>query len=136
MRGKKYQTKLEEGKAIQLAVYYALLENKPKTAYFMFGSGKLYTQHNLVGENIIKIEAPVANPEQTVLDNTCNSVNYRWQELAAGDIEIGDNVKVADLPYFTETETKNLIPLDYDKTKKVKYGDSYSGLELFKGNIK
>jgi hypothetical protein len=133
---KKYQTKLEEGKAIQLAVYYALLENKPKTAYFMFGSGKLYTQHDLVGENIIKIDAPIAYPEEAVLDKTCNSVNYRWQELAAGDIEIGDNAKVADLPYFTETETNNLIPLDYDKTKKVKYGDAYSGLELFKGNIK
>jgi len=132
---KKYQTKLEEGKAIQLAVYYALLENKPKTAYFMFGSGKLYTQHDLVGENIIKIDALVANPEQAVLDKTCNSVNYRWQELAVGDIEIGDNAKVADLPYFTDTETNNLIPLEYDKTKKVKYGDAYSGLELFKGNI-
>ena len=71
--------------------------------------------------------------EKDVLSKASNSFTYRWEELAKGDIEIGDNAKLEDLAYFNETDDRSLIPLDSDK--KNKYADKYSGLELFKGKI-
>jgi hypothetical protein len=133
---KKYQTKLEEGKAIQLAVYHAVLDGNPATAYFMFDSGKLYTNHNLIGDDVIVVNVAVELEEASVMGKTINSVAFRWEELNKGDIEIGENIPVDQLSYHTETENRELIPLDISKTDKTKYGDRYSGLEFFKGKIK
>ena len=130
---KKYQTKVEEGKDIQLAIYHALLNNNPHTAYFMFDSGKLYTRHTFIGNNVITVNVTGILSEKDVLSKASNSFTYRWEELAKGDIEIGDNAKLEDLAYFNETDDRSLIPLDSDK--KNKYADKYSGLELFKGKI-
>jgi len=132
---KKYQVKLEEGKSVQLAIYYSLLDSSPKTGYFMFDNGKIYTGHDFKGENVVPVKIPDELNEPGVLAKTCNSLAFRWEELAKGEIEIGDNAVVTDLPYFNATGEKNLIPLDIDKKKKIKYGDAYSGLELFKGII-
>ncbi|MCX6306919.1 MAG: PD-(D/E)XK nuclease family protein [Bacteroidetes bacterium] len=132
---KKYQSRLAEGKSVQLAVYYRLLGTGPMTAYFMFDSGKLYTGHNLSGAGVVPVDVPADLTEQEVLAKTCNSLAFRWEELSRGDIEIGDNAGVADLPYYNATGENLLIPLEMDQSKKIKYADAYSGLELFKGNI-
>lgn len=132
---KKYQVKLEEGKSVQLAIYHSLLGTNPKTGYFMFDNGKLYTGQHFRGGNIVPVTIPQDLDEQGVLLRTLNSIAYRWNELAIGDIEIGDNTSVSDLPYFNAIGEKQLIPMEMDKKTKVKYGDVYSGLELFKGII-
>jgi len=132
---KKYQLKLEEGRSVQLAIYHCLLGTNPKTGYFMLDNGKLYTGHDLKGTNIVPVTIPKHFDEQGVLQRTLNSIAYRWEELSAGDIELGDNIGVSDLPYFNAIEEKQLVPLEMDKKTKKKYGDSYSGLELFKGSI-
>ncbi|MEI6173239.1 MAG: PD-(D/E)XK nuclease family protein [Bacteroidota bacterium] len=132
---KKYQVKLEEGKSVQLAIYSGLLDSALKTGYFMFDSGKLYTGHDFKGGNVIKVKIAEELTEPGVLSKICNSLAFRWKELENGDIEIGDNASLTDLPYYHATEEKKLIPLEMDKVKKIKYGDAYSGLEFFKGAI-
>ncbi|MEI6277521.1 MAG: hypothetical protein WCP08_16090, partial [Prolixibacteraceae bacterium] len=132
---KKYQAKLEEGRSVQLAIYHSLLGTDPKTGYFMFDNGKLYTGQHFRGEHIVPVTIPQDLDEQGVLLRTVHSIGYRWDELAIGEIEIGDNTSVSDLPYFNAIEEKQLIPFEMDKKTKVKYGDAYSGLELFKGII-
>ena len=132
---KKYQAKLEEGRSVQLAIYHSLLGTGPKTGYFMFDNGKLYTGQHFRGEHIVPVTIPQDLNEQGILLRTVNSIAYRWDELTIGEIEIGDNTSVSDLPYFNAIEEKQLIPFEMDKKTKVKYGDAYSGLELFKGII-
>ena len=133
LNNKKYLKKIEENKDLQLAVYYGLLGNNPGTAYFMFANGKLYTRHAFTGDNVVRITAPETLPESDVLEKICNSFNFRWEELSEGLIEIGDDVPIADLDYGVAVEEKNLVDLDESNGKK--YGDRYSGLELFKGFI-
>jgi hypothetical protein len=131
---KKYQKKIDEGKDVQLAVYFALLETMPHTAFFMFDSGKLYSRHSFIGPNVVLADGKGAFSESGVLARTCNSFRYRWEELSKGEIEIGDGNKLEELAYHNDAETQNLIPLDsYQKAKST---ESYSGLELFKGKIK
>jgi hypothetical protein len=127
---KKYQTKLEEGKAIQLAIYAAMLENRPRTAYYLLESQSLCSLYDFLGDNVKKAEGI---SEKEVIDKTINSVSYRWEELAKGDIEIGDGQNIDEIEYNINTEDHNLIPLD--NYKKLKYADRYSGMELFKGEI-
>jgi len=131
---KKYQKKIDEGKDVQLAVYFALLETMPYTAFFMFDSGKLYSRHSFIGPNVVLADGKGAFSESGVIARTCNSFRYRWDELGKGEIEIGDGNNLEELAYHNDAETQNLIPLD--SYKKAKSTESYSGLELFKGKIK
>ena len=91
--------------------------------------------NDFTGANVVKINITADVIEAEVLLKTSNALTFRWNELSLGDIEIGDNVKADDIPYFKATGEKNLIPPDIDKKKKTKYGDAYSGLEFFKGDI-
>lgn len=135
-RNTKYRTRIEKGKDIQLAVYSGLTGNNPKTAYFMFDTGMLISRHAFTGTNVIAVDGGNMKTEEEVLQMAVNSFKYRWAELAQGKIEIGDGCDVENLDYFRDMEVNNLIPLDMDEKKNKKYGDLFSGLELFKGTIK
>lgn len=132
---RKYHGKIEDNKDIQLAIYYGLLGSQPKTAYFMLDSNRLYSRHDFRGEHITRVNVPDDLGEDTVLEMATRSFRFRWDELGQGRIEIGDDALLEELDYFLETENLALIPLEADEKKKRKYGDRYSGLELFKGFI-
>mgnify|MGYP000538429550 CR=1 FL=1 len=58
------------------------------------------------------------------------SIEFRWNELNAGKLEIGDAILLTELDY---NQIDGLINLVSDK--KVKELNKYSSLDLFKGNL-
>jgi hypothetical protein len=91
----------------------------------------LITNETFIGNNIVTV-----NPSfsiQNVLDKLKVTLEYRFNELQEGKLEIGEGSKLADLELFHKA---GIILPPHDSKKKEKKQNSYSGYDLFKGLIK
>jgi len=129
----KYKTVLEKNRAIQLAIYEAMLMNHQdhsqsvRTAYFVMPLGKLFSTDSFIGDNCEQI-----NPQNTddVMTKLRNGYAERVKEISEGRIETADNVPVKDLEY---TKAGNIYPLEDDGAKKEpkKAENKYSDYKCF-----
>ena len=126
---KKFNEKIDKNEAIQLSLYAAALGDKDLTqsGYFLLNQNKLITAANLKGK-FPKVGIEFSN--QLVLDKIKKSIEFRWNELNTGKLEIGDAILLTELDY---NQIDGLINLVSDK--KVKELNKYSSLDLFKGNL-
>jgi len=131
-----YYSKLQENKAMQLAIYAALVvanENKGSnviSAYYQMPRNSLYTtsdifinQHNVV----------VIHPQESIdiMPLVVNSYRYRREQLEQGIIETGELLLLTDLDYYNNQDDKHLYPLD-KKSANIKADNSYSNYKPFK----
>jgi hypothetical protein len=129
---KKYVEKIKNNEAIQLTIYTAAINNRElsNTGYFMLNQNKFITAvENLKGNNILVVESQISNQE--VLDKIKRSLEFRWDEIKKGKLEMGDNVSLEGLHYHNEN---GVISLPEDNKVKKEY--PYSGYKLFKGLLK
>jgi hypothetical protein len=122
----KYKKLLEKNRALQLALYKALLNKrdpnkKVRTAYFEMPKGVLYTSDPFVGENVVT----VGEKNPNIMDSVRKGYETRVNELTSGEIETADGFPITDIPYGEET---GVYPLDSEgvrQPKKVenKYSD-------------
>ncbi len=129
----RYREMIKEGKAIQLALYSAILESNgydvSKTAYYSLSESRLISASEFKGEDLVHIkEAP---PNETVLERTANSLAYRLNQLSKGILEEGEEMLLEELDYFKDQAENILIPLDNKDKKKKK--NFYSHFEILKG---
>ena len=144
LRDKKYLSKIEENKDIQLALYYAMLKKEMdrniRTGFFLFNTGNLYTRSEFDGENVKIISVDESGGEDYVLNKIAESVQFRRKEFSEGKIEIGEEFPLEDLDYYEgkDADPKTRITLDEAKigNKQVKKRNYYSSMELFKGLIR
>lgn len=136
--GQRYKSKVEEGRAIQLALYSKAIE-KDKNArvsfsgYYSFREQELYSDCTpaFPAEGFERI-API-QPGDT-FTKVCNSFLYRKQQLASGILEEADGLALADIQYLRDISALNLLHLDNgeDETKKYAYGDEN---HILKGDL-
>jgi hypothetical protein len=129
----KYKTVLEKNRAIQLAIYEAMLKNHQghsqsvRTAYFVMPLGKLFSTDSFIGDNCEKI-----NPQNTddVMTQLRNGYAERVKEISEGRIETADNAPTGSLEYAT---TPGVYPLEDDGKKKdaKKVENKYSDYKCF-----
>ena len=128
----KYKTVLEKNRAIQLAIYKAMLMNHQdhsqsvRTAYFVMPLGKLFSTDSFIGDNCEQI-----NPQNTddVMMQLRNGYAERVREINQGFIETADNALVKDLKY---TQAGNIYPLEDDgKKEPKKVENKYSDYKCF-----
>ncbi|TVR38381.1 MAG: hypothetical protein EA392_09785 [Cryomorphaceae bacterium] len=127
---KKYIKKIEDGAAIQLALYTAALNEREqaRTAYFLLDQGKLLTAADLKGRGVQKVPSTAGNSE--ILSKLKRSLEFRWSELRQGKVEFGEGPDLSSLAYHQEP---NLIPLpEENNTKKT---IPYTGFNFLKGTL-
>lgn len=127
---RKYFDKVQENRALQLALYKKAIETDKGAGvslcgYYIFPKAALYTA-----------DIPVVRPQgfepvekirhEDTFTQVCNSYKYRRQQLSEGILEEADGAALADLQYFSDMVSCNLYHLDsYDKiTKDYAYGNS------------
>lgn len=114
----KFKTILEQNRAIQLAIYKAMLEKHEqhsgpvRTAFFVMPEGVLYSADEFVGENCKQISPKIP---ADLMDQLRNGYAERVREINEGQIETADNQPVASIEYM---EAKNVYPLE-QKGKQV-----------------
>ena len=128
----KYKTVLEKNRAIQLAIYKAMLMNHQdhsqsvRTAYFVMPLGKLFSTDSFIGDNCEQI-----NPQNTddVMTKLRKGYAERVKEISEGRIETADNVPTGKLEYAT---TPGVYPLEDDgKKEPKKVENKYSDYKCF-----
>ena len=126
----KYKKILEDNRAMQLAIYEAMLmkhENHSpsvRTAYFVMPSGILYSTNEFSGDNFQHVNPKI---QAEVMLQIRNGYKERVCEINEGKIETGDNYPLTDLDY---TNAKNVFPLN-SEGKKVKAENLYSDYKCF-----
>jgi hypothetical protein len=134
---KYYEKKMLDNKAMQLALYAALVtkedENAPSAkAYYILPSHLLLTtDSNLHGENVKTISPTDVDD---LLPKIKASYEYRRNQIESGTIETADGCIMEDIPYVKDTEEKNLYPLDEYEGKKST--NQYSNYKLFNSDKK
>ena len=114
----KFKTILEKNRAIQLAIYKAMLEKHEqhsgpvRTAFFVMPEGVLYSADEFNGENCKQISPRIP---ADLMDQLRNGYAERVKEINKGKIETADNKPVASIDYM---EVKNVYPLE-QKGKQV-----------------
>lgn len=114
---KKYVPVLEKNRALQLAIYKAMLLNHdqpPKavrTAYFVMPYGILFSTDNFFGENCELITPKI---KAELMPQIRNGYAERVREISEGRIETADNMPVKDIPY---AQAENVYPLKDDGKK-------------------
>ena len=129
----KYKTVLEKNRAIQLAIYKAMLmkhdvhSQSVRTAYFVMPEGKLFSTDSFIGENFEHINPKL---QVDVMTQLRNGYAERVKEISEGRIETADNVPVKDLEY---TKSGDVYPLEDDGTKTYpkKEENKYSDYKCF-----
>jgi ATP-dependent helicase/nuclease subunit B len=127
---KKYKEKIENNEEIQLALYTAALKDRTNTitGYFLLNQNKLFTTAALVGDNVVQISSE--NTTAHVLSKIEKSVQYRWNEIQSGKLEIGDGMSQDLLAYSKETDL-----IQFPIKDKMKEPSKYSNFDLFKGKL-
>lgn len=123
----RYDKKLTENRAAQLAIYTALLKSKTDdreipTGYFVMPNGRLYTTHQFQRVNVNDVQVVDIDKDKAgdLMERINNSYIYRRQEIEKGRIE-KNGVAVAGLDYHEDTEEKNLFPLaEYENLRHEK----------------
>lgn len=129
----KYKNILENNRAMQLAIYQAMLmkhENHPnavRTGYFVMPIGKLYSADEFFGDNCEKI-FPKTKAE--IMVQLRNGYAERVREINSGHIETADNQPIKELNY---AKVENVYPLEDDGKKKEpkKIENLYSDYKCF-----
>ncbi len=131
-----YRRLLQNNIAIQLELYKQVLANvdhRPisRTGYFVMPMARLLSLDDFAGPDCEKI---AATSDASVIHQIVNSFHYRFKEISAGKIEIGEDKDVEALDYFTSTDDLNLLPLPLNRVdKSLKDGNRFSDFNLFRG---
>lgn len=127
---KKFKEKLEKVDAVQLAIYTAAINDVDlsNTAYFILSENKLITSASIKGNNIE--EVPVSYTNKDVLKRMKDSLEFRWQQIHQGKLEIGEDFVLTDLEYYDDDRIS--LPVNNKKKKVI----PYTGYNLFKGTLK
>ena len=128
----KFQKKLEKNRALQLAIYQAMLKKHSgesavvRTAYYVMPQGKLFSSDIFKGANF-ELIIPVSQDD--VMDQLRKGYTERRREINEGIIETADNILVNELVY---TQSENVFPLaENDTPKYTKAENKYSDYKCF-----
>lgn len=123
---------LEKNRALQLAIYKAMLlnhEQPPKavrTAYFVMPYGILFSTDHFFGENCELITPKI---QAELLPQLRNGYAERVEEISKGRIETADNLPIKDIPY---AQADNVYPLDAEGVREPKKAENkYSVYKSF-----
>ena len=125
----KHQTALEKNRALQLAVYEAMLKKHEehsgavRTAYFVMPYGVLYSTYSFTGDNCVSVKP---KKQVDIMEQLRNGYAERVKEISEGGIETADNELVENLDY---TKAGNVFPLEEKSGKKVE--NKYSDYQCF-----
>ena len=114
---KKYESVLQNNRALQLAIYKAMLmnhEQPPKavrTAYFVMPYGILFSTDEFLGENCELITPKI---QAELMPQLRNGYAERVKEINEGRIETANNQPIKDIPY---AQAENVYPLEDDEKK-------------------
>lgn len=111
----KYQGFITKNAALQLALYKELVVqelgmNVVATAYFLMPENHLYSTYEFKGDNSVQLEEQ-ENVGKELFSQVKNSHKYRLQQLAKGDIELGECEDPSELQYYIDSVQKELMPL-------------------------
>jgi hypothetical protein len=129
----KFQNVLEKNRALQLAIYQAMLKKHSgksaivRTAYFVMPQGKLFSTDIFNGANF-ELITPASQDD--VMNQLRKGYTERRREINDGIIETADNMPVKDLDYTKATGT---FPLEDNeaKTSPKKAENKYSDYKCF-----
>ena len=107
----KYKDVLKDNRALQLAIYKAMLEKQKsrqsvRTAYFVMPYGKLFSTDEFIGDNCEHITPRI---KVEVMKQVRNGYAERVKEIKEGRIETADNKPILDIEY---ARAENVYPLD------------------------
>lgn len=129
---KKYESVLQNNRALQLAIYKAMLEKhhpatkSVRTAYFVMPYGILYSTDEFRGENC---ELITPNIQAELMPQLRNGYAERVEEISNGRIETADNQPIKDIPY---AQANNVYPLDAKGVREPKKAENtYSVYKSF-----
>ena len=130
----KYKDVLENNRALQLAIYKAMLEKHEdsprnvRTAYFEMPLGKLLSTDNYFQGDYCEFIKPEAVDD--IMEQVRRGYSKRVEEINNGIIETADNVLLTELDY---AQTGGVYPLEDDGKKKGprKAENKYSDYKCF-----
>ena len=128
----KFKTVLEKNRALQLAIYKAMLMNHEnhsqsvRTAYFVMPYGKLFSTDSFYGENCELITPKL---QSDIMAQLRNGYAERVKEISEGVIETADNQPIHELTY---AQAGNVYPLDAEGVREPKKAENlYSDYKCF-----
>jgi len=128
----KFQTVLKKNRALQLAIYEAMLKkhsgesSSVRTAYFVMPQGKLFSTDNFIGENFEQIQP---SSDAVVMDQLRKGYTERRKEIDEGIIETADNLPIKDIPY---AQVPDVFPLESEGSRPEKKTENkYSDYKCF-----
>jgi hypothetical protein len=128
----KFQKTLKNNRALQLAIYKAMLEKHPghpqavRTAYYVMPLGKLFSTDNFSGSNF---EMITPDSQGDVMDQLRKGYTERRREINEGKIETADNEPIGNLEYAA---TLGVFPLDSEGSRPAKKTENkYSDYKCF-----
>ena len=123
---------LENNRALQLAIYKAMLLNHdqpPKavrTAYFVMPYGILFSTDHFLGENCELITPKI---QAELMPQLRNGYAERVKEISEGRIETAGNMPIKGIPY---AQAENVYPLDAEGVREPKKAENmYSVYKSF-----
>ena len=123
---------LENNRALQLAIYKAMLLNHdqpPKavrTAYFVMPYGILFSTDHFLGENCELITPKI---QAELMPQLRNGYAERVKEISEGRIETAGNMPIKEIPY---AQAENVYPLDAEGVREPKKAENmYSVYKSF-----
>ena len=129
----KFQKTLEKNRALQLAIYQAMLKKHSgesaivRTAYYVMPQGKLFSSDIFKGANF-ELITPASQDD--VMNQLRKGYTERRREINDGIIETADNEPVGNLEY---AGTPGVFPLEDNeaKTTPKKVENKYSDYKCF-----
>ena len=128
----KFKTVMEKNRALQLAIYKAMLMNHEnhsqsvRTAYFVMPYGKLFSTDSFYGENCELITPKL---QSDIMAQLRNGYAERVKEISEGVIETADNQPIHELTY---AQAGNVYPLDAEGVREPKKAENlYSDYKCF-----
>ena len=128
----KFQTVLEKNRALQLAIYEAMLKkhsgesSSVRTAYFVMPQGKLFSTDTFSGANFEQIPR---SSQDDVMEQLRKGYTKRRSEINNGIIETADKMPITDLDY---PKSPGVFPLDSEGSRpEKKIENKYSDYKCF-----
>ena len=128
----KFQKMLEKNRALQLAIYQAMLKKHSsesavvRTAYYVMPQGKLFSSDIFKGANF---ELITPTSQDDVMDQLRKGYTERRKEINEGVIETADNAPLNNLEY---AGTPGVFPLESEGSRPAKKVENkYSDYKCF-----
>lgn len=129
----KFKTYLEKNRALQLAIYKAMLMNQEnhspsvRTAYFVMPYGILFSTDDFIGPNFEKVTPKL---QADIMDQVRKGYSERIKEINSGFIETADNELITELRYG---QKEDVYPLDCESKRNgiIKVENKYSDYKCF-----